>query len=85
MTAPQITPGPAGYTHNPARHTWTDLPVLAVEGDGDGTITAVLPQTGERLNVSTSAATEDAPGEELSPYDQLRRLIDAMEAAEFLG
>lgn len=85
MTASQIAPAPANYTQDPIRHLWLDLPVLAIEGDGDGQITAVLPETGERLTVATSAATEDAPGEELSVYDQLRRLIDAAERAELFG
>jgi hypothetical protein len=85
MTDPQIIPAPAGYTANPTRHLWMDLPLIAVEGNGDGEITGVLPETGERLTVSTSAGDENNPGEELNTYDQLRRLIDAMEKVDFFG
>ncbi|MEU7591188.1 hypothetical protein AB0A95_33450 [Micromonospora sp. NPDC049230] len=83
-STPQIQPAPVGSTVDPTAHRWQGYSVLAIESAGDATITAVLPETLERLTVST-LDTEDAPGEELNTYDQLRRLIDAMEAVEFFG
>jgi hypothetical protein len=67
-------------------YRWVLRPVLAIESDGS-MIEAVNPRTGLRLVVPAEFMDSDHPleREKLSPYDHLRRLIDAMEADRFLG
>ena len=58
-------------------HLWSAFALLAVETGGYNDIEAVDPYTGR---VVWTRLPED---KDLNVYDQLRHLIDAMEAAEF--
>lgn len=78
---PTSTTGPAPEEQRypqATAHTWGEFPVIAVEMGGYSDITAVDPYTGRRLWLG------GANGADATPYDALRRLIDAMEAQGFL-
>lgn len=65
-------------------HTWNEFAGLAVEMGGYGDLTAVNPWNGDRLHLMWALGKNMEPGE-VSFYDALRRLVDAMERTEFLG
>lgn len=80
----QIAKATAGYTSGP-QHTWTGYGLMAIEQRDDFTLTGVFGETGESLTVSSLSGNEDDPGDELSIYDQLRRLIDQAEKVDLFG
>lgn len=88
-----FTLGDPRHDHYPKQHKypWGAFAYLAVEAGGYGDLEAVNPFNGDRLNVPVFKLPGGKPGQynwnvddaNLSPYDGLRRLIDAMEAAHF--
>ena len=67
------------YWPNVESHLWGAFPVLAIETGGYNDIEAEDPFTGRTFYLGGSCN-----GEGVSPYDALRRLVDAMEEAGFL-
>jgi len=85
--------GPDGYTtvsrtaggdgpHYPQTdsYTWGAFAYLAIEAGGYRDLEVVNPHNGERLWVGDALR-----GKAVSPYDALRRVIDAMERHQFLS
>lgn len=70
------TPAEQNYPKSEA-YTWGEFAHLAIETGGYGDLTAIDPWTGQRFWVSDAAGSDN-------PYENLRRLIDAMEREGFL-
>lgn len=68
-------------------YTWGAFAYLAIEAGGYGDLEVVNPHNGERMWVGNALGGQDelVDGAGLSPYDALRRVIDAMERHSFLG
>lgn len=68
-------------------YTWGAFAYLAIEAGGYGDLEVVNPHNGERLWIGNALGGQDelVDGAGLSPYDALRRVIDAMERHSFLG
>lgn len=69
-------------------HTWGAFAYLAIEAGGYRDLEVVNPCNGERMWVADAMGELTDEGEdtvEVSPYDALRKLIDAMERHQFLG
>lgn len=83
VTEAKPVPATSDGPHYPASDVYRfgEFAYLVVEAGGYGDLTAVDPYTGRRF----WSPVFDTPGaDDLSPYDVLRRLIDAMEAHAFL-
>jgi len=84
-----VAPAPAGYVGYPTRgtHVWGAFAQLAIEAGGYGDLEAIQPHSGQRLNLVGAWHVGGDPSKDTdpSPYAALRRLVDAMEAAQFLG
>lgn len=84
--APQVVAGQRGdYAAYPRSetHFWSMFAMVAVEGDGYGGLEAVNPGNGATLYVGAKPGTDF--NQPFDIYGQLRRLVDAMERARFLG
>lgn len=69
-------------------YTWGAFAYLAIEAGGYRDLEVVNPHNGERMWVADAMGKLTDEGEamvEVSPYDALRKLIDAMERHQFLG
>lgn len=91
MTNPNVTVTP-GNPEQPCypqtdSHLWGAFAILAIESGGYGDLDAVDPYSGRRINapVGRVDSSWDKPLQNINIYDQLRRLVDLMQAEKFLG
>lgn len=83
----RTTPGDPEQDHYPhtGTHEWGEFAGLAIELGGYGDITAIDPYSGDRFWLADAFSRDASTSMPLADdwYNALRKLIDAMEAANW--